>query len=198
MIRVNLLKDIAGGVQAIATGGTTVAAGPDNKDAIKKLVIMAMFPILTMAGFTYLEMQEEEKIAGIRSQVDSMKDEVEKLQPQIKAVRSFQEEKKQLEIQVEAIKQLSKERLLNVRALNTVQEIIPKEVWLKKLKLSAGKIEISGMTTTDRTITEFLASLNQSIYFRNTVLIGTREEKDRGGRVLKAFDFQSELAMEKE
>jgi Tfp pilus assembly protein PilN len=196
MIKINLLRDTANSVQAVGGPPTSVSVpgGPNNADAVKKLLIIGIFPLLVYAGFFYFETQEAEKISLVKKKIESMKGEVEDLQPQIKAVKSFQEEKKRLEVQVEAIKQLSKERLLNVMALSTLQDIMPKEVWLKKLKVVDRKVELTGSTISDRYVTDFLTNLNASIYFRNTILISTREEKGSGNQLVKAFDFQSEIA----
>ncbi len=197
MIRINLLKDIGGSAGAVGVVDMgDEEAGASNRDAYKKLVILC-FPVLFAYGFEfYLDNEKQTEISFLQKKLNSMKTEVKNLQPQIKAVNRFKEEKQKLEVQVEAIKQLSKERLINVKALDTLQAVIPKEVWLESLKVDDERVTIKGKTVSDSFITSFLQSLNQSIYFTDVQLIGTSEQSGKNGPV-KLFEFSARLAMGK-
>ncbi len=189
MIRINLLYDVGGGTPDIrgrsakSSAGSTVSrilgktASPDNSDILAKLLILFL-PFVALYGYQkYDEFTSKILIEKLKTRKEAVDSKLIALAPAVREIEQFQQEKQLLDSQLEVIKHLSKERLKNVKSLDAMQSLIPQRAWLASLKILENKVELEGYSTDDLVISEFMQSLEASIYYANVALVSSEEFK---------------------
>jgi Tfp pilus assembly protein PilN len=200
MIRVNLLKDSRDRGTATALSGTNFISGggggggdsDGTRDVLFKSLIF-IIPLIVMYGYQqYTTSQAEEQMRFLNGQAKGLETQLRALDPVVKELERFQEEKRKLDSQLDVIKRLSKERLKNVKSLDALQGIIPPKAWLSQLKIAENKVELEGYATDDIVISDFMQSLESSIYFSGVTLASSDETKREDG-VVKKFMIKCTL-----
>lgn len=199
MIRVNLMRE-ATAVKDVGAAGksflTTIfgsaaesqQGAQDTQDLIIK-VALVMMPLVLAFGFRqYKTSVLEKELADLQTDFTTVQSELKKLDPIVKEIEKFQEEKRRLDAQLEVIKRLSKERLKSVKSLEAIQNIIPQRAWLYTLKFTdKNTVELEGYATDDLIISEFMASLESSIFFSNVNLEESVEDNKKDSGVVKKY-----------
>lgn len=206
MIRVNLLRDVAGGG---AGGGTMATSGVgmdqtatmqseaagaagSNFDIFVKIIAVVIPIVLTVSYRNYQIGLKKGQVDSLQTQLNSLQDKLKSYEPGLKDIEKFQEEKRKLDNQLDVIKHLSKERLKNVKSLDALQGIIPNKAWLKSLQIEEDKVSMEGIATDDLVISDFMKDLEASIYFTAVTLEGSEEVRtDQGSQ--KAFKIRCKL-----
>lgn len=197
MIKVNLLKGTGGSRQG--TSGTSVDTnlsefdfGPKKTNSKVKLLLLIV-PIISILGFRqYNYFMAKNELETFKKKNQEVSNRLRELDAAVKEVERFQEEKRKLTNQIEVIKRLSKERLRNVKSLDALQTLIPGKAWINSLKVLDTKLEIEGFADNDIVISEFMQSLDSSIYFKEITLVSSEEsKKDKGS--LKKFILRCNL-----
>lgn len=195
MIRVNLLRDVAGGGGGAAAGtmatsgvaldqtGTmsTEESAGSNFDIILKIIAVIIPIALTVSYRNYQIGIKKAQEDSLQTQLTSLENKLKSYEPGLKDIEKFQEEKRKLDNQLDVIKHLSKERLKNVKSLDALQGIIPNKAWLKSLKIEENKVEMQGIATDDLVISDFMKDLEASIYFTGVTLEGSEEVRTDAG-----------------
>lgn len=190
MIRINLMRDTIidrGGATLAVSGAGGIENGGGSFDFLLKLFLM-LSPCISLLVFEQMRLtKKRDKIAEIQLVLVQRKTENDSLKTEIEAVKKFEIEKKQLDTQIQTIKKLSKERLQNVKALAAIQSLIPQRAWLIELKMDGDKIEIRGFAPDETVASEFVASLEESIFFRDVFLRRTEDQRQQDGSTVKQF-----------
>jgi Tfp pilus assembly protein PilN len=103
-------------------------------------------------------------------------------------MKSFEEDESRLKDQIAVIENLRKDRMREVRILDVVQREMPEHMWLDKVELKSGRINISGMAGSDSDITQLMDSLSRTGILKDVNLISTNEQLIEGN-VLKEFSI---------
>ncbi len=112
-----------------------------------------------------------------------------------KEVERFRREKEEIEKKLAVIARLEESRQGPVRIMDEIATRIPKRIWLTKMKLNGGKLELEGMSLDAEIVAAFLASLAESELFRNVELDETRL-KETDGLKLASFKLHSRYGPE--
>jgi Tfp pilus assembly protein PilN len=195
MIRINLLRDSgSAGVASVESGTSSETKIHSLKpsDLVVKGIAFALPLLLFIMYRGYTELIQSRQLKALKTQLSTTQDKLKLLDPAVKEMDRFQIEKHKLDSQLDVIKQLSRERLKNVKSLDALQGIIPAHAWLRELKLTDDKVELSGLATDDLVISEFMSSLEASIYFANVTLVSSEEFKSSTG-IVKAFTVKCVL-----
>lgn len=195
MIKVNLVRsrtatNIAAAGTQTEMGGGTPGGEPsvsEKRDAIVKIVLMMAFVI----GLMIFESQQMDQLklqqAQSQQRLVKIQNEVKVKKTEIESLAHLETEAKELEERLKVLKRLSKDRLRLVKALDYIQNITPERVWLTNLKYDKGKMAILGMSVTDDDMSEFVRSLENSIYFSDVILTQAKEAKSDKG-TFKSFE----------
>ncbi|MDZ4677829.1 MAG: PilN domain-containing protein [Oligoflexia bacterium] len=200
MIRVNLLKDSRDRGTSTVLGGGTFLGGSDSVEGGESArpdllikIVMFIVPVIFLYGYQqYTAGIAEAQMEVLKQQSDQIDTQLKALDPVVKELERFEEEKRKLNSQLDIIKRLSKERLKNVKSLDALQGIIPAKAWLSQLKIVENKVELEGFATDDIVISDFMQSLDSSIYFTNISLTTSDEAKKEDG-VVKKFIIKCNL-----
>jgi Tfp pilus assembly protein PilN len=80
-------------------------------------------------------------------------------------VEKFTKEKAKIDKQLEVIRELSRNRLRGVKALDSLQSLIPSQVWFDDIAIDGDHVIASGFSNTDEGITTLYSALNNSPVF---------------------------------
>lgn len=201
MIRINLLKDVGGGVS------TYGSAGPDSATAVTQSAekveggdfqLLLKLGVLLVPGLfiyfynSYTDFIGQRLNNSLNQEITAVQEKMKTYEPGLKDIEKFQEEKRKLDEQLSVIRELSKERLKNVKAMDKLQEIIPQKAWIVSFKINGNKVDLDGFASDDIVIAEFMKSLEESIYFANVALESSSESKRDEG-VMKRFVIKCNL-----
>jgi len=161
MIRINLLA-----VERERTEKKAVFATGQ-----KVTLSCALVLVLTVAliGWRYLALNSES--AQLDVDIANSQQEASRLHGLILQVQEFEQRKAQLQQRVVLIEQLRKSQTGPVHMLDQISRSLPPMLWLTGLKQDADSITIDGRCTTLTGLSDFVANLEATGYFKRSVEI---------------------------
>ena len=175
-----------------------------NFDAKLLIRIISNF-ILIASGFFGLKIYEIRTIGNLKAQLketqERLKIETQKItqiNKEIEGLGKYQSEANEFENKKIIFKKLAVRRLQVPKLLDQIQSAKPKYVWLKDIKMSVekGDISISGEGTKEDEVNLFVNNLGQTVIDRNTAQFNTSDLKSesRGNKI--KFDVKGSLLSE--
>lgn len=194
MIKVNLAK----GLKNIKAGGAVEGGIVDGADAIDAATLQKTGAIRGLGFFIIpilLFVIESQTIPSYQSELAQKQKRLVELQSisakgkdSVAEIKKFKEQQARLQAQVNSIEQLKKDRLREVRILDTMQKEMPEKLWLSKVDLKDGKMNLAGVAGTDPDLTAFMDVLSRSAYLKEVNLIRSNEYATSVG-VFKKFEI---------
>jgi type IV pilus assembly protein PilN len=161
MIRINLLAVERERSKKKATFQTgqkvTIACG------------LVLLGTIVLVGWRYLSLSNESKQLDI--DIANAQQETTRLHGIILQVQEFEQRKAQLQQRVVLIEQLRKSQTGPVHMLDQISRSLPPMLWLTGLKQDADSITIDGRCTTLTGLSDFVANLEATGYFKKSVEI---------------------------
>lgn len=202
MIRINLLRNLPGSGMSTRAAGPSPSVGFDSpvmttddmkKQAVVKLVAIALFPIAVF-GWQYLETaaehEELETLRAERNKVEAAKSALGDATPR---VAEHQAKKKQLDAELSVLRELSRTRLREVKALDAIQNLMPKSTWLSKVSIdNSNVVALSGYSSSETGHTDLLTQIEESGLFREVDPKSTLQEESAFGPV-KRFQVEFKI-----
>ena len=109
--------------------------------------------------------------ARIASDISEAQRETARLQSILHQVSAFDKQKQQLQQRVALIEALRKGQSGGVHMLDELSKALPEMLWLTQLKQDGGELTIEGRCTTLTALSDLVANLEHSRYFRKPVEI---------------------------
>lgn len=162
MIRINLL---AGDRRAAKKVGGSVPAGQKIAVGCSLILIIAAL----FVGWRYWSLQQES--ARLDKDIADAQMETVRLKSILQQVKQFEERKAQLQERVGLIEELRKSQTGPVHMLDQISRALPPMVWLTELKQTDEAVTIDGRCTALTSLSDFIASLEASGYFRRSIEI---------------------------
>jgi len=124
-----------------------------------------------LIGWRYWSVGQES--VRLDQEIVAAQREAVRLQSIIAQVQQFEQRKAQLQQRVTLIEQLRKDQAVPVNMLDQISRAMPPMLWLTELKQSANPNEvlINGRCTSLTALTDFVANLEASGYFKRSVEI---------------------------
>ena len=160
MIRINLLA-----VERAAKKKAVFQTGQKVTIACSLVLVLT----LVLVGWRYLALNSESKQLDI--DIASSQQEASRLHAIILQVQVFEQRKAQLQQRVVLIEQLRKSQTGPVHMLDQISRSLPPTLWLTGLKQDADSILIDGRCTTLTGLSDFVANLEATGYFKRSVEI---------------------------
>jgi type IV pilus assembly protein PilN len=161
MIRINLLA-----VERERTKKKAVfQTGQKVTIACSLVLVLAVVAI----GWRYMALNNES--AQLDLDIASSQQEASRLHGIILQVQEFEQRKAQLQQRVVLIEQLRKSQTGPVHMLDQISRSLPPMLWLTGLKQDADSITIDGRCTTLTGLSDFVANLEATGYFKRSVEI---------------------------
>lgn len=177
MIRVNLL----------GTDRARAAQPRARMNEAQKITLACALIMLLAAGYIgwqFWSIQTES--AAVDTQLYEAELEAQRLRDILSQVQKFEAQKAQLQQRVTLIEQLRAGQIGPVHMLDEVSRALPDRVWLVELSQKAEEVTIEGRTTSLTALTDFVANLQNSPYFRRPVeIVTTQTETDAQGELVR-------------
>ena len=166
MIRINL---IAGERRAAKTEGRTFQIGQ------KVTVLGSMLLLVTALGLSWrywANMQAEEQMA---QDIAAARREEARLAEVLKQVANLEEQRAQWQQRVALIDELRRGQAAPVHIIDQISRSLPDMTWLTSVKQDNYDVTIEGRCTSLTALSDFVANLESTKYFKRPVEIVTSE-----------------------
>jgi type IV pilus assembly protein PilN len=183
MIKINLLT----AERKAAKKPFAIQSGQKLTAACSLILVLAALLI----GWRYLTLNRES--ANLDQQIASAQSERTRLQSVIQQVQVFEQRRAQLQQRVALIEELRRNQTGPVHMLDQISRALPDMLWLTSLKQStadANEVLIDGMATSPTTVSDFVANLEASGYFRRSVEIVSTQVQTSTGPTGELIRFQ--------
>jgi len=168
MIKVNLLHPARRGVKKKAA-----AFAPGQKMAAACAVIL--IGAAGAIGWRYWNLTRES--GRLDQEIAAAQQETARLHSVMVQVQQFEQRKAQLQQRVVLIEQLRKSQTGPVHMLDQISRALPPMVWLTELKQVGADVVIDGRCTTLTALSDLVANLEGSGYFKKSVeIVSTQTE----------------------
>jgi type IV pilus assembly protein PilN len=161
MIRINLLA----GERERTKKKPTFLTGQKVTIACSLVLVLAIVAI----GWRYMSLNSESKQLDI--DIANAQQEATRLHAIILQVQEFEQRKAQLQQRVVLIEQLRKSQSGPVHMLDQISRSLPPALWLTALKQDDTSITIDGRCTSLTALSDFVANLEATGYFKKSVEI---------------------------
>jgi len=139
-------------------------------------------------------------LSRVSSQLDadiaSAQDETRRLHGIIQQVQAFEQQKAQLQQRVVLIEQLRKSQTGPVHMLDQLSRSLPPMLWLTNLKQEDNTITIDGKSTTQTGVSDFVANLESSGYFKKSIDIISSQTEAATTNQPETVKFQLKAAFQ--
>jgi type IV pilus assembly protein PilN len=179
MIRINLLA-----VERERTKRRTGALFPT---AHRVTAAASLIVVGTMLGLGWWYWDLQRTSARLDADISAAERETQALRSVLAQVQKFETRKAQLQQRVTLIEQLRQGQGGPVRALDEVSKAVPDRLWLTEMKQEGQVYVISGMTTSLTGLSDFVANLETSRWFRRPIdIIDSQVEANaKSGEIFK-------------
>ncbi len=137
----------------------------------KVTLISSLVLVVTALGIGWWWWSLDRQKARIASDIAEAQRETARLQSILQQVAGFNKQKQQLQQRVGLIESLRKGQSGGVHMLDELSKALPEMLWLTQLKQDGGELTIEGRCTTLTALSDLVANLEHSRYFRKPVEI---------------------------
>src|SRR5438094_2486356 len=169
MIRINLLAaEKERGKKKAALFGT---AGQKLTIGCSIILVLAVL----LVGWRYWSLARQS--AALDAEINAAQEETTRLHSVIEQVQQFEQRKAQLQQRVVLIEQLRKGQTGPVHMLDQISRALPPMLWLTEVKQTGAEIVIDGKCTSPIGVSDFVANLEASGYFKRSIdIVSTSTE----------------------
>jgi type IV pilus assembly protein PilN len=137
----------------------------------KVTLVSSLILVVTALGIGWWWWALDRDKTRIASEIAEAQRETARLQSILQQVASFDKQKQQLQQRVALIEELRKGRSGGVHMLDELSKALPDMLWLTQMKQDGGELTIEGRCTTLTALSDLVANLERSTYFRKPVEI---------------------------
>lgn len=184
MIRINLLP---------------VRATRKKETAKRQALLAAIGLAVLVAIIAAVQISYMTRISSLETSNAQLKKDIEDLKKIIGQVDETKAKKADLEKKLGIIKVLKANKTGPVHMLDEINKAIPERIWLTGVTQKGTSVNMTGQATSLENVGDFMAALDKSRYFNNTILVSTKAQAPKGGKKatnevrLKNFSVTTEL-----
>lgn len=176
MIRINLLGTDRS--RASTRGGITAA------QKITAGCVLIVLLAVGYIGWRYWTIGNEQ--ARLEEEIAASELEQQRLRTVLLEVQRFETQKAALTQRVALVEQLRRGQTGPVHMLDEISRALPERLWLVEMTQKGDEVSIDGRTSTLSAVSDFVANLQNSQYFRRPVMIeSTATETDTQGELVR-------------
>jgi type IV pilus assembly protein PilN len=162
MIRINLLA-----VERERTKKARLTISPAQRVTVGASVIL----IATMLGIGWWFWMLRQRSVAVDNEIAKAEAETQQLRGVLTQVQKFETRKAQLQQRVTLIEQLRLGQSAPVHVLDKISRSLPERLWLTDLRQTGAEFAISGFATSLTALSDFVANLEATRYFKRPVEI---------------------------
>ncbi len=185
MIRINLL--------AVERERTKRRAGGGISLAQRVTIVCSLILVLTglFLGWWWWSLRQQS--VRLDADVVAAEQEIARLRTVLAQVQKFETQRAQLRQRVELIEELRGGQNGPVHMLDEISKSLPDRLWLTQLSEDKGVLTIEGRTTVLTALSDFVASLESSGYFKRPVeIVGSNVDSQQGSELVR-FTVKAEF-----
>jgi type IV pilus assembly protein PilN len=134
-------------------------------------LVCSLILVVTALGIGWWWWALDREKARIANGITEAQHETARLQSILQQVAAFDKQKQQLQQRVALIEELRKGQGGGVHMLDELSKALPEMLWLTQMKQDGGELTIEGRCTTLTALSDLVANLERSRYFRKPVEI---------------------------
>src|SRR5438093_1552774 len=166
MIRINLLA-----AERTKKKAVSLQAGQKLTIACSAILLLAVL----FVGWRYWSLSRQS--TQLDAEIAASQQETTRLHSVIQQVQQFEQRKAQLQQRVVLIEQLRKGQTGPVHMLDQISRALPPMLWLTEVKQTGAEIVIEGKCTSPIGVSDFVANLEASGYFKRSIdIVSTSTE----------------------
>jgi len=214
MIKINLQNRKA--AVGVAAGSPTGASGAGGLKGLldrlkgggdgladgdkRSMIILGVVYLVILGGASwYVGSTKDQLLASVEAEATAVDSKITLLTSELNKTNGYEQIKKSLEAddktirtKITTIQELIRDRSTPPKILTTLSETIPKEVWLREFTLKDRHFKIGGNSTSMDVVSDFMKSLEETIYFKGVVLKSSKQETIKGGHASAIFELEAE------
>ena len=164
MIRVNLAKVSSHGDEIEDSGGSSIPSldlEGVNQNSLVKLGLIFLFPLGLFFWEGHVNNGIKKNLIAKQAELRTLEAEVAKFGSAATAVEDIKRERKRLHDRLSIIAKISSKRAYKIRTLEAMQKIIPKDCWLKEIKITKTQIELNGYSRSPSSVQSLVEKLSE-------------------------------------
>jgi len=191
MVRINLLserekKKKGAGIRGSAMPTVSRFARPP---AVSLPLVGGFLALLVLAGAVFVYFNQNRQRAALSERIDVAKQDSTRYSRAISKIREIEASQSAIAARIQAIQSVDQGRFRWPHILEELSRSLPEHTWLtsvvRKESLDGGagdgnQIEITGVTYSNLTLTQFMTNLESSPYLENVSLIGSNRSNVEG------------------
>jgi len=176
MIRINLLGTERARVRS--------SSGFTEAQKITAGVVLIMLATAGYIGWRTWDMRRDS--AALEQELAATELEAQRLRGVLSEVQRFEAQKAALTQRVSLIEQLRRGQTGPVHMLDEISRALPDRLWLTEMTQKGDEVSIEGRTSTLTAVSDFVANLQNSQYFRRPVeIVSSSTETDPQGEIVR-------------
>lgn len=194
------LAGASGGLNAFLAkfrGGASEAMGEGDKRAL--LLQAVVFSVILAAVYWFVDEQKLKLLSEVDAEITQIDSKIALLTSELNKTNGYEQIKKNLEAdertirtKISTIQELIRDRTTPPKILTTLSEAIPKDVWLREFVLKDRHFKLAGAASSMDVVSDFMKSLDDTIYFKSVVLKSSKQDALRGSRGPAAFELEAD------
>lgn len=183
MIRINLLA-----VERERTKKARVIIPPQHRVTVGASVIL----LATMFGIGWWFLSLRSQSNAVDAEMIRAEAEMQKLRSVLTQVQKFESRKAQLQQRVTLIEKLRQGQATPVHVLDKISKSLPERLWLTQLSQKGEEFAISGYSTSMTGLSDFIANLEATRWFRRPVeIVDSQVQGDAKSGELVQFSIRA-------
>lgn len=183
MIRINLLA-----VERERTKKARVLIPPAHRVTVGASAIL----LATLLGIGWWFMSLRSQSVAVDTGMVKAEAEMQQLRSVLSQVQKFESRKAQLQQRVTLIEQLRRGQTSPVHVLDKISKSVPDRLWLTDLKQTGAEFAISGLSTSMTGLSDFIANLEATKYFKRPVdIVDSQVQNDEKSGELVKFSIKA-------
>jgi type IV pilus assembly protein PilN len=161
-----------------------------NARRLALTLVAAVAGSLVLSGLVHAKLLHD--ISSANQMAQQTQAEIDRFGPQLKQVEEFKKTKAEIEQKLDVIQGLNEARSGPVHMLDELANHTPDRIWVTKIGVKGGRLEMEGMSLDNELVALFLTALEESPYFKDVELVET-QAKEKNGFRLNAFEVSGVL-----
>jgi type IV pilus assembly protein PilN len=149
------------------------------------VLAVAIVGSVLLSGAVHWKVRHD--IASSHEMAQTTQQEIDRFGPQLKQVEEFKKTKLEIEQKLDVIQGLNEARSGPVHMLDELATHTPDRIWITKVSVHGGRLNMEGMSLDNELVALFLTALEASPYFKDVELVET-QAKEKDGFRLNAFE----------
>jgi type IV pilus assembly protein PilN len=146
------------------------------------VLVAAVVGSVLLSGALHLKVRHDISSAGEMAQTTQQ--EIDRFGPQLKQVEEFKKTKGEIEQKLDVIQGLNEARSGPVHMLDELATHTPERIWISKISVHGGRLNMEGMSLDNELVALFLTALEESPYFKSVELVETQAKEKDGFRLI--------------